>query len=63
MQFEWDGSKNKLNQQKHGVAFEVAQNAFDDLLQLSNKKPDGINFGFEVLSSNEGDPIIVMGSI
>ena len=28
--FEWDQDKNRLNQAKHGVAFELAQLAFFD---------------------------------
>ena len=28
--FEWDDSKNQLNQQKHGVCFYEAQKAFQD---------------------------------
>jgi uncharacterized DUF497 family protein len=28
--FEWDEEKNRLNQEKHGVAFEIAQLAFLD---------------------------------
>ena len=28
--FEWDASKNKLNQEKHGISFEFAQYAFAD---------------------------------
>lgn len=28
--FEWDDNKNQINQEKHGVSFEVAQIAFDD---------------------------------
>jgi len=28
--FEWDKNKDKENQEKHGVAFEVAQYAFAD---------------------------------
>jgi len=28
--FEWDEEKNFVNQKKHGVSFEAAQNAFDD---------------------------------
>ncbi|MGK2922142.1 MAG: BrnT family toxin [Methyloceanibacter sp.] len=28
--FEWDEDKNRLNQGKHGVAFEIAQSAFLD---------------------------------
>ena len=26
----WDENKNRLNQARHGVSFEVAQHAFDD---------------------------------
>ena len=28
--FEWDENKNRQNQEKHGIAFEVAQYAFAD---------------------------------
>ena len=28
--FEWDSSKNKLNQEKHGVSFALAQLSFLD---------------------------------
>jgi hypothetical protein len=28
--FEWDDNKNRLNQEKHNVSFEVAQHAFLD---------------------------------
>ncbi|ABD08459.1 Protein of unknown function DUF497 [Rhodopseudomonas palustris HaA2] len=28
--FEWDDAKNRLNQTKHGVGFELAQRAFLD---------------------------------
>lgn len=34
MNFEWDASKAALNLQKHGVAFEDAQNVFYDLLRI-----------------------------
>jgi len=30
MQFEWDGEKNRTNQEKHGVAFESAALIFND---------------------------------
>jgi uncharacterized DUF497 family protein len=30
MTFEWDEKKNKENQKKHGVSFELAQYAFAD---------------------------------
>ncbi len=28
--FKWDNNKNQINQQKHGVSFEIVQIAFDD---------------------------------
>ena len=28
--FEWDASKDQINREKHGVTFELAQNAFAD---------------------------------
>ncbi len=30
VRFEWDGNKDRENQQKHGVSFETAQYAFAD---------------------------------
>ena len=30
VQFEWDELKNKQNQKKHGISFELAQYAFAD---------------------------------
>lgn len=30
MRFEWDGNKNQINQQKHGISFEEAQTVFYD---------------------------------
>lgn len=32
--FEWEESKNKINQKKHGVAFEFAQFAFSDAKRI-----------------------------
>ena len=32
--FEWDEAKNKANQAKHGVPFEIAQWAFADPLRV-----------------------------
>ena len=28
--FEWDEAKNRINQEKHGVPFDLAQQAFSD---------------------------------
>ena len=30
MHYEWDGEKNRLNQKKHGISFEVAALVFED---------------------------------
>lgn len=35
MQFEWDETKNELNQRKHGISFEEAKTVFDDPFQIS----------------------------
>jgi uncharacterized DUF497 family protein len=41
-QFEWDGAKARSNLAKHGVSFEEACRAFDDLFAL-----DRLNVGVE----------------
>ena len=35
--FEWDTEKDTLNQEKHGISFAVAQNAFADPLRIIAK--------------------------
>ena len=35
MRFEWNEKKNRENQKKHSVSFELAQQVFDDPLALS----------------------------
>lgn len=35
MRFEWDETKNLINQQKHGLDFETASLVFDDPNALS----------------------------
>lgn len=35
--FEWDDNKNRLNQEKHDVSFEVAQHAFLDTSRVIAK--------------------------
>lgn len=32
--FEWDEAKDKLNQEKHGVSFQEARQAFEDTLRI-----------------------------
>jgi uncharacterized DUF497 family protein len=45
MRFEWDERKNRSNQRKHGVSFELAELVFDDPLALS--KPERVEGGEE----------------
>ncbi|MCR2063215.1 BrnT family toxin [Campylobacter helveticus] len=35
MKFEWDEEKNKTNQIKYGISFDVAREIFDDPFTLS----------------------------
>lgn len=35
MKFEWDETKNRINQEKHGISFEEAIEVFDDALHIS----------------------------
>lgn len=35
--FSWDEAKNRLNQRKHGVSFELAKLVFDDPLQVTRQ--------------------------
>lgn len=32
--FEWDEAKDRLNQEKHGVSFQEARQAFEDTLRV-----------------------------
>lgn len=34
MRFEWDEEKNRINQEKHGLAFESVASVFDDPLVM-----------------------------
>jgi len=40
LKFEWDESKNQLNQKKHGVSFEQAKTVFFDELARLIPDPD-----------------------
>ena len=37
MIIEWDKNKNRYNQKKHGLNFELAQQVFDDPLHISKQ--------------------------
>ena len=36
-QFEWDDAKAKYNEEKHGVAFNLAEQVFDDPLSITSR--------------------------
>lgn len=38
MHWTWDGNKNRINKQKHGLSFETATLVFDD--PLAGHRPD-----------------------
>jgi len=38
--FEWDNSKNRINQQKHGISFEEAETVFCDGYARLTGDPD-----------------------
>jgi hypothetical protein len=40
MQFEWDARKERINRNKHGVAFEEARTVFSDVSALFMTDPD-----------------------
>ena len=40
MEFEWDPSKDAVNQQKHGLSFREASTVFGDPLALTIADPD-----------------------
>jgi len=40
MHFEWDETKNRQNQRKHGIAFGLAQEVFLDPLRITMETQD-----------------------
>jgi uncharacterized protein len=39
LQFEWDPAKNRSNLAKHGIPFDEASTAFDDVLSMTIPDP------------------------
>jgi uncharacterized DUF497 family protein len=37
MKIDWDEHKNRINQSKHKISFELAQHVFDDPLHISRR--------------------------
>ena len=50
MDFEWDQSKARKNQQKHGVSFSEASTVFGDPFELTISDPDHSQEEFRFLS-------------
>lgn len=46
LQFEWDDNKEKLNREKHKIAFEDAKDVFNDKdrLEFISERPDETRF-------------------
>ena len=40
MTFEWDETKNHINQRKHGISFEEVQTVFEDAYAILFDDPD-----------------------
>lgn len=40
MNFEWDETKNQINQRKHGVSFEDVKSVFEDVFAILFDDPD-----------------------
>ena len=58
MEFEWDETKNRINQIKHGVSFEEAKTVFYDELHSGNEDR------FRILGcSDEGNILLVVHCI
>ncbi len=65
MQIEWDENKNRLNQKKHGVSFEVAREIFNDPFQIA-KLDHRFNYFEErwiTVGSTKDNVIIVVANL
>lgn len=51
MRYEWDEKKNRLNQKKHGISFEIAAVAFETRTAWSGWT------GLTQLENNDGTPL------
>ena len=54
MEFEWDPEKNRINQRKHGIPFEVAILVFDDENRLEE---------YDISHSDDEDRYSVIGMV
>ena len=65
MKFEWDDSKNIINQEKHGVSFEEAKEVFDDALQISrlDKRFNYFEERWITLGTTKKEKILVVANL
>ncbi|MEX1199285.1 MAG: BrnT family toxin [Methylophaga sp.] len=65
MQFEWDDTKNWLNQQKHNISFEQAKEVFDDPLHLSvlDKRFSYFEERWITIGATHNDQILVVANL
>ena len=60
MRIEWNENKNRANQKKHGVSFELAQGVFEDTLALSrHDRIEGDEERWHTVGMVEGVVLIV----
>ena len=65
MQIEWDKNKNRANQKKHGISFEVAREIFEDPFHIS-KLDHRFNYFEErwiTIGSAKNNTIIVIANL
>jgi len=65
MHYEWDERKNRENIRKHGVAFQDAQEVFDDPFHLSllDERFDYLAERWITIGLTKGKQIIVVGHL
>jgi uncharacterized DUF497 family protein len=61
MRLEWDETKNRANQAKHGLSFETASRVFDDPYQLSvQDRYEGTEARWQTLGLVSGVVVILV---
>lgn len=65
MKFEWDEEKNKTNQIKHGISFDVAREIFDDPFTLSflDERFNYLEERWISIGQSKNDKIIVVAHL
>lgn len=65
MQFEWDTDKNRINQSRHGVSFEVAMQIFNDpnIISLIDHRFDYSEERWISLGSVQGLTVLVVAHL